>query len=99
MLNAGSTALTFYGWDTTYTSTLKINNTSITISGKFASGEINCETENVTIDGVSGNTKTKVTDQYGNLSTEFLNLKAGNNTITFGNVITAVSIDPRYWEL
>ena len=99
MLNAGSTALTFYGWDTTYTSTLTINNTSITIDGKFASGVIDCEAESVTLDGESGNTKVKVKDQYGNLSTEFLNLKTGNNTITFGNVITAVSIDPRYWEL
>lgn len=99
MLNAGSTALTFYGWDTTYTSTLKINNTSITIDGKFATGVIDCEAESVTLDGASGNTKVKVKDQYGNLSTEYLNLKSGNNTITFGNVITAVSIDPRYWEL
>ena len=99
MLNAGSTALTFYGWDTTYTSTLTINNTSITIDGKFASGVIDCEAESVTLDGESGNTKVKVKDQYGNLSTEFLNFKTGNNTITFGNVITAVSIDPRFWEL
>lgn len=99
MLNRGTTALPFRPYSANISSSLTINNTKISFSGAFTEGEINCERENLKIDGVDSNSTSSVTDQYGNLSTEYLNLAKGNNSISFDGEIASVSVDPKFWEL
>ena len=99
MLNQGTTALPFLEYSASTPSSLTINGTTISFNGAFASGEVDCERENITIDGADSNSGASVTDQYGNLSVDYLQFKTGNNSISWTGEITAVSIDPRFWEL
>ena len=99
MLNNGTNAFAYREYNASPSSSLTLNNTTLSFGGCFNSAQVDCEKEGLTIDGVNGNPSATVKDQYGNLSEEYLNLKKGNNSIAFSGEISAVSIDPRYWEL
>lgn len=100
MLNGGKTERTFRPYDDSSTSQIQINDIILefTING-YDTAVIDCEKENVTIDGVNGNPNSMLTDQYGNLSVSYLQMLTGVNTITYSGDITAVSVEPRFWEL
>ena len=100
MLNTGTTAETFRAYTTPTASTFKINNTTLhLLSTGFKTAIVDCDKENVSIDGANGNPSTTVKDQYGNTSEEYLQLATGNNTITYSGDITACSIDTKMWNL
>ena len=99
MLNKGSTAKPFKAYNASISSTLKINNTTMTIAESYASAVIDCDKENVVLDGVASNQNVTIVDQYGNISEEYLQLAKGNNTITYSGDITACSIDTKMWNL
>lgn len=100
MLATGTAAKPFRAYDTPSESSIAINDTILTItSSGIGTAVIDCEKENVTVDGANGNPISKVTDAYGNLSESYLRLAKGANEITFSGDITAVSVEPRFWKL
>lgn len=100
MLATGTAAKPFRAYDTPSESSIAINDTILTItSSGIGTAVIDCEKENVSIDGANGNPVSKVTDPYGNLSESYLRLAKGVNEITFSGDITAVSVEPRFWTL
>lgn len=102
MLSSGTEYVPFSPYlATDYTESVTINDTVLSFTTRgFGTAVIDCERENFTVDGINYNTKSIVTDQNGNISPEYLRFVEGENTISFtNNVITAVSIDPRFWEL
>ncbi len=99
MLNKGKTAQPFRAYTGNTESSITINDTTLVLSADFSTAEIDCDRENVTMDGVNSNRNVRVVDQYGNLSASYLQLLVGANTITYSGDITAVSVEPRFWEL
>lgn len=100
MLNTGTTAETFRAYTTPTISTLKIKNTTLQLSTTgFKTAIVDCDRENVEIDGADSNQNATLLDQYGNTSEDFLQLAKGNNTITYNGDITACSIDTKMWNL
>lgn len=100
MLATGTAAKPFRAYDTPSESSIAINDTILTItSSGIGTAVIDCDKENVSIDGANGNPVSKVTDPYGNLSESYLRLAKGANEITFSGDITAVSVEPRFWTL
>lgn len=100
MLAMGDSAQTFRPYVSSQTDTFSIGDVTISMKTQgFASAEIDCVRENFLIDGEEKNTSVSVVDSNGNPSEEFLAIPKGNSTVTFNNGITAVSIDPQYWEL
>lgn len=100
MLTGGKTAKTFKAYADPSTNTLVVNDVSLSFSiSGFSTAEIDCEKENFSVEGVDSNSMATVLDQYGNLSEQYIQLLTGNNTISWTGSITAVSIDPRFWEL
>lgn len=100
MLVTGKTVKPFMPYAEIPASTLTINDTTLTISTNgFATAVIDCEKEDVTIDGANGNPMTRVTDQFGNLSAEFLRLATGDNLLTYDGDIVSATLDLRIWEL
>lgn len=99
MLNPGAVAQPFYGYTVLPYSTLTINDTSMKIIGGFGTVVIDCEKEDVSIDGANGNRYASIKDQYGNISENFFRFVKGNNTITYDNEISAVTVDTRFWNL
>lgn len=100
MVNRGKEPQPFRSYSAvTPTSVLKINGTELTITEAFSTAIIDCEKENVTIDGSNGNPVSRLTDQYGNLSASYLQMIVGANAITYSGDITAVTIEPRFWVL
>lgn len=99
MLNKGAEVLPFRGYYPLAPSSLTLNNTVLTMQGAFDIGIVDCERENVAIDGINSNGTVSLRDTSGNLSADYLKLNKGNNTISFDGEIAAISIDPRFWEL
>lgn len=99
MLNKGQTAQPFRPYTGNASSSITINDTTLTLTEDFTEAIIDCEKENVTLDGANGNPASRITDQYGNLSASYLQMITGVNTITFDGDITAVSVEPRFWTL
>lgn len=100
MLAAGTEVFPFQPYASLATESITIGNTTLlfTTSG-FDTAVIDCEKENFTIDGVNANANSTVIDQYGNLATDYLQLDKGDNIVTYTSDITAVSIEPNFWEL
>lgn len=81
-------------------SVLTIGDTSLNFSvNGFGTAIVDCERENLQIDGTDNNAVSSVIDQYGNLSSEYLRLEQGANTVNFSGDITSVSVEPHYWDL
>ena len=100
MLAIGDSARTFRPYVSSQTDTFSIGDVTISMKTQgFGSAEIDCVRENFLIDGEEKNTSISVVDSNGNVSEEFMTIPSGNSTVTFSNGITAVSIDPQYWEL
>lgn len=100
MLTGGKTAKTFKAYADPSTNTLVVNDVSLSFSiSGFDTAQIDCEKENFSVEGVDSNGMATVLDKYGNLAVDYLQLKTGNNTISWTGEISAVSIDPRFWEL
>lgn len=100
MLASGTEVLPFLPYASLATETLTINDTTLSFqTAGFNTAVIDCEKENFTIDGVNANMTATVYDQYGNLSTNYLRLVEGTNTVTYSSDITAVSIVPHFWDL
>lgn len=100
MLAMGNSAQTFRAYVSSQTDTFSIGDVTVRMRTRgFSTAEINCARENFLIDGEENNTSVSVVDSNGNPSEEFLAIPKGSSTVTFSNGITAVSIDPQYWEL
>lgn len=100
MLASGTEVLPFQPYQSLATETFTINDTTLSFqTSGFDTAVIDCEKENFTIDGVNANMTSTVYDQHGNLATNYLRLVEGNNTVSFTNDITAVSIVPHFWDL
>lgn len=100
MLATGQEAQPFRGYVGDNPNTITVGNTTLQFSvNGFGTAVIDCERENLTVDGSNSNATSSVLDQYGNISEEYLKLKSGNNTITYSSDITSVTIEPRLWEL
>lgn len=100
MLSTGTSVLPFYPYGNSTIETVTINDTVLrfTTSG-FDSAVIDCEKEDITIDGVNANSLVEVYDQYSNLSVDYLQLKTGTNTVNYTSGIESMTIEPRFWEL
>lgn len=77
---------------------ISINEVVVTINEDFLDCDIDCETEDVYLEGVLSNTAVSVTE-YGELTPKFLTLKSGNNGVALSMQITGGTIDKRLWEL
>lgn len=99
MVNNGASALPFRSYDAAPQSTVKVGTVIAELTGTFTEAVIDCETENVSMDGANANQKTIIHDEFNNLSAEFLHLEKGDNGITYGGEVTGITIDPRFWEL
>lgn len=100
MLSTGTSVLPFYPYGNTTIETVTINDTVLrfTTSG-FDTAVIDCEKEDITVDGVNANSLVEVYDQYSNLSVDYLQLKTGTNTVNYTSGIESMTIEPRFWEL
>ncbi len=112
MLNQGTEALTFREYNSAASSLLKfgpqvygsytklIEPMQMTIAGTFDVVEIDCERENVTMDGVNANRSVTLTDGDGNISADYLKFESQAATlITPSGEISGIFIDPKFWEL
>ena len=99
MLNKGDAAQPFRQYTGIASSSITIGDTTLEINTDFGTAVIDCDRENVTIDGADSNQNVTLTDQYENISEEYLQLAKGNNTVTFTGDITSCSIDPKMWTL
>lgn len=100
MLASGTEVLPFQPYASLAVERFTINGTTLSFqTSGFNTAVIDCEKENLTIDGVNANMTATVLDQYGNLATDYLRLAEGGNTITYTSDITAVSIVPHFWDL
>lgn len=100
MLVKGTTAQPFRAYATAQIDTFTVGDTTMQITSQgFDDAVIDCERENLSMDGSDSNINATVLDQYGNLSVNYLALQEGSNEVTFTNGITAVSVEPRFWEL
>lgn len=100
MLAKGTTAQPFRAYVTEQVDTVTVGDTTMKITSQgFDEAEIDCERENLSMDGSDSNINATVLDQYGNASVDFLALKEGSNTVSYTSGITAVSVEPRFWEL
>ena len=100
MLAYGTTAQPFVAYSAPTDYTFTVNDTILSFSANgFVNAVIDCENEDLTIDGANGNPYSSLTDSNGNLSEQYLQFKTGNNACDFTGNIIDVNIDPRYWEL
>lgn len=100
MLSSGYDVRSFrpYVADTTHSFKLGSRTLQFVVNG-FDSAVIDCERENIAIDGVDANMNSTVLDDDSNLSVEYLQLDKGSNEVDYSSDITAAIIDPRLWEL
>ena len=84
-----------------FTEKITLGSTTLSFTTKgFSTAVIDCEKENLTVDGINYNSSSIVTDVYGNISPDYLRLESGDNAVSYTtDAISAVSIDPRMWEL
>lgn len=100
MMANGTEAKPFRPYVADTTNILTVGNTTLNFSvNGFGTAVVDCERENLQIDGTDNNAVSSVIDQYGNVSVEYLRLQKGSNKITFSGDITAVTVKPREWEL
>lgn len=100
MLNIGSTAQPFRPYAAAATETLTVGNLTMEIlTSGFDTAVIDCERENITVEGSNYNLYTNLIDQHGNQSGEYLRLADGDNTVTYSSGITGCTINPRLWVL
>ena len=100
MLNIGSTAQPFRPYAVAATETLTVGNLTMEIlTSGFDTAVIDCERENITVDGSNYNLYTNLIDQHGNQSGEYLRLADGDNIVTYSSGITGCTINPRLWVL
>lgn len=101
MLNAGKTAKAFRAYATLSAASVSLNGITARFEAAgFDTIEIDCESENIKIDGADINNITRIVDQYGNMSANYLALEKGANPFEYSITdADAVRIDPRYWEL
>lgn len=100
MLVAGSEAKTFKAYSSPVQTDFTIGKVTLSmLSEGFDAAEIDCERENLTIDGVEKNNIASIIDQFGNASVDFLQLIKGDNAVAFSGDIDSVVMDPRIWEL
>lgn len=81
----------------TFTITHNQNPIQMTINTGFKTAVIDCDTENVLIEGQNGNLFTSITES-GQRTANFLSLPKGSSACNFTN-ITAAVVKPNYWEL
>lgn len=100
MLTTGTEAKTFRAYGTPIDTTFAIGDVALkmTVDG-YDEAVIDCERENLTIDGAEQNGIASIVDQFGNPSAEYLHLKKGENEVSFSGDIDSVVLDPRFWEL
>lgn len=99
-INAGKTVKPFKPYSLNTAFTLTVGNIALQIASTgFDTAVIDCERENVAIDGVDSNNAVTVLDEFGNLSVDFLRIEQGDSLISYDGEITALSIQPRFWEL
>ena len=100
MLVAGTEPKEFNGYVGDSQNILTVGNKSLAFSvNGFSEAVIDCERENLSIDGANSNMTVTVTDQYGNISPDYLSLDKGANVVTYNQDITSVTMDLRLWEL
>ena len=100
MLNEGTTMEPFKAYASAVTNTLTVKNISLRFnSSGFREAVVDCERENFSVNGVDKNNISKILDQYGNQSVDYLRLEEGNNNVTFSGSITSATIDRRLWQL
>lgn len=98
MLNKGDTAQPFRQYSAG-SSSITIGETTLTVNVDFSEAIIDCERENVEMDGADSNQNVSLSDPYGNIAENFLRLEKGNNEVTYSGDITACKIESRFWEL
>lgn len=100
MLTAGSEAKAFKAYISPVQTDFTIGNVTLSmLSEGFDVAEIDCERENIVIDGTEKNNIASILDPYGNLSVDYLHLDKGENAVAFSGDIDSVVLDPRFWEL
>ena len=100
MLNVGTTPQPFRPWGEDQPETISIGDVSIKIyTSGFNTAVIDCDNENILIDGVENNSAARVLDQYGNVSVNFLHLPKGTSTVGISSGITSAKMVPNFWEL
>ena len=100
MFVAGAEEQSFqaYMGSTPYVVTLGNSSLQFYTNG-FNTAVIDCERENISINGVDSNNNATVLDQYRNLSAEYLNFEPGDNVLTYSSDIASLTVDLRTWEL
>lgn len=102
MLAYGATALPYSDWNNPHdyydAPYIVVGGVKLTINEDFLKCDIDCENEDVFLEGVISNIVTTVTEN-GDTSPKFLTLAPGNNTITLSMAITSGTIEKRLWEL
>lgn len=100
MLNTGTTAQPFRPWGEDEPETFTLGDVSVKFyTHGFNSVVIDCDKENVLIDGVENNNAVRVLDQGGNVSVVFLHLPKGTSTVGMSSGITSAKMVPNFWEL
>lgn len=100
MLVAGSEAKAFKAYSAPVQTDFTVGNVTLSmLSEGFDLAEIDCERENIVIDGTEKNNIASILDPYGNLSVDYLHLDKGDNAVAFSGDIDSVEIDTRFWEL
>jgi len=87
-----------YMGSTPYTVTLGDTSLQFYTNG-FNTAVIDCERENISINGVDSNYNSNVLDKYGNISPEYLRFKPGNSVLMYSSDIASFTVDTRIWEL
>ena len=82
MLSAGTAPLPFRPYDADTTNSFTLGSRTLRfVANGFAQAVIDCERENITIDGVDANMNASVIDEDENLSVEYLQLDKGTNVV------------------
>lgn len=100
MLAYGTEAQPFSAYSTPTEFMFKVNDTTLTFTASgFNNAIIDCEKEDITIDGANGNPQTMLTDENGNVAEQYLHFVVGRNVCDFDGDIVDINIDPKFWEL
>lgn len=98
MLSAGKTIPSYVAYSTA-ASTLRFKNIMMTIAFPFNELTIDCENERVYSDVLDYSKYVSLQDvNYGDPTSDFLRLLPGANAFAYTGA-TAMSLDPRFWEV